>query len=790
MRKHAWAYLVAVALIWLFFVQAAGNLAAQSPVVDEPSHIARAMAYWRTGDLRLQLGHPPLVHALAGLPLLLEPTVPDVSSLPGWQAPFDRETLNSHALWDPGRASDRIVFLTRWVMLMLAVLLGALVFRWAGERWGMRAALVALFLFTFDPNLLAHSVVLTTDVAVTFFILWAMYSFDRWAQRPSRRRLILSGVTLGLAITAKFSAVILLPVLGLLALYTGWRERQMASKLMALAVIIVIGAAVVWAVYRFETGPLDSPAITVPAPSLWNGLLRVKERDAEGRVAFLMGKMSPKGWWYYFPVAFAVKTPLPTLLLLLVAIVSGLLSFYRLRKQESSVKLERSVWSTLGLILLPVVYFAVSMGSSLNLGYRYILPVLPFLFIVISGMFTSLPSEKAPRRVAQVASLILAAWLVVGAGLIYPNHLAYFNEAAGGPDNGYKILADSNLDWGQNIKRLKAWLDEQHLGEAHLAVFTGSLPERYGIRTIKLPGPYEPPDAHGFQRFAPAAGVYVIGASSWQGLRLDNPDTYDWFRRQKPVARIGHSLFVYRVSETPATEKWAAVCYAPDGPIDGKGLAAGFGRTNLRSIYFDCRNAWVYLHDGGPGYYVIPARGDPTIANEMLAGRATPIYHDRGNPVMPKDEPGFTLYRWDGEADVSAKLAGLTKPPGGVFDFGIATLMGYELGQGPVTPGSTVSITTWWRANSAGEVLLSSYSHLMSGERLEASGDGLGVPPQMWQKGDVIVQRHTLGLRSDLPPGEYGLHVGLYSAENDKRYSLRDTGDEHPLLVTLQVRSQ
>jgi len=632
--------------------------------------------------------------------------------------------------------------------------------------------------------------VMTTDIAVTFFALLAMYSFDRWARRPSRRWQVISGVTLGLAIAAKFSAIILLPVVGLLALYAGWRERHMATKLMALAAIFIIGAAAVWAVYRFQVGPFDSPAITVPAPSLWDGLLRVKERDEEGRMAFLLGKLSPKGWWYYFPVALAVKTPLPTLLLLLAAIVSGLASIYRLGKQGSLAKLGRSVWSAPGLILLPVVYLAVSMRSSLNLGYRYILPVLPFLFIVISSQFTSRPSEKARRQAAQVVGLILGVWLVAEAGLIYPNHLAYFNQAAGGPDNGYKILADSNLDWGQNLKRLKAWLDEQHIGQVHLAVFTGSLPERYGIRAIKLPGPYEPPDAHGFQRFAPEPGVYVLGASSWQGLRLDNPDTFDWFRRQKPVARIGHSLFVYQVPETSATEKWAAVCYAPDGPIDGNGLAAGLGRTDLRSIYFDCRSSWVHVHDGGPGYYVIPARGDPTIANEMLAGRATPIYHDRGNPVMSKDEPGFTLYRWDGEAEVSAKLAGLARPPGGAFDFGVASLIGYELSHGPVAPGSAVSVTTWWRANSPGTVLLSSYSHLMSGERLEASGDGLGVPPQMWQRGDVIVQRHTLKLRSDLPPGEYGLHVGLYSVENNQRYSLRDTGDEHPLLVTLQVQSR
>ena len=116
MKKNAWAYLIAVALLGLFLAQAAGNVAAQSPVVDEPSHIARAMAYWRAGDLRLQLGHPPLIHAWAGLPLLLEPGVPQPASLPGWQ-PLSREEFNGHALWDEGRPTDRIVFLARWPVL-------------------------------------------------------------------------------------------------------------------------------------------------------------------------------------------------------------------------------------------------------------------------------------------------------------------------------------------------------------------------------------------------------------------------------------------------------------------------------------------------------------------------------------------------------------------------------------------------------------------------------------------------------------------------------------------------
>jgi hypothetical protein len=807
-KKYPWAYLAAVLLVGLFFAQAVGNLSAQSPVVDEPSHIARAMAYWRVGDLRLQIGHPPLIHALAGLPLLLEPGVPQLTSLPGWE-PLEREKLNGHALWGEGRPTDRIVFLTRWPVLMLALLLGALIFRWAGERFGIRAAFLALFLFAFDPNLLAHSALITTDLGVTFFILLAVYSFDRWARHPSRTWLVICGVTFGLAMTAKFTAVILVPVLIGLALVAGWHTRRIAPTLAALAAMFLIGVVVVWAVYRFEVGPFQPLPVNIPASRFLDGLLRVKERDDEGRMAFLLGQMSPRGWWYYFPIAFAVKTPLPTLLLLGVALVGGGVSTYRLARQGNSEERWERVWTALVLLLLPVAYFAVSMTSSQDLGYRYILPVLPFLFIAISEIgnwrleigyrVTLSPSQaKLGRHLVTLSPYFLVSvlfvWYMVGTAVIFPYHLAYFNEVAGGPDNGYKILVDSNLDWGQDVKRLKTWMDAHQIGQVRLSATSGSLPERYGIRVLPLPGVYQSANEYGFRRFAPEPGVYVISASNWQGLRFHNPDTFDWFRHQQPIARIGHSLFVYNVPPSPEVGNWVAVCYAPDGPIDGNGLAAGFGRTDMRSIFFDCRSAWVYLHDSGPGYYVIPARGDPTIAQEMLLGHATAIYHDRGDPTQPKDNPGFTLYRWDGTAEVNAKLAGLVKPPNGAFDFGPASLVGYEVEHGPLTPGGDVHLTTWWHVNSPGEAALSAYVHVTSGERsVSVGGDGLYVPPPMWQPGDVIVQQHVLKLLSDLAPGDYTLHVGLYSTETGKRYPLQvngQAGDDYPPLATLQVVSK
>ncbi len=788
MRNHVGAFLIAVLLLGVFFAQAVENLVAQSPVVDEPSHIARAMAYWRVGDLRLQLGHPPLIHALAGLPLLLEPTAPDVSTLAGWQAPFDRGTLNRHALYDAERATNRIVFLSRWPVLMLALLMGALMFRWAGERWGVQAAMAALFLFALDPNLLAHAALITTDLGGTLFILLAVYAFDRWARRPSLKWLALAGVAFGLALAAKFTAVILVPVLSLLAIVAGWRAGKLRLALLALASILVIGAVVVWGLYRFEIGPFKPLTFDVPAPKFWEGLLRVKERDDEGRMGFLLGQLSPRGWWYYFPVAFGVKTPLPTLLLLGAGGISGLESIVRAALSTTARKHMRgSWWTALTLLLLPALYFAASMKSSQNIGYRYILPVLPFLLIQVSALAAH---TRLWRPARNVIAALCGAWLVIGAARIYPFHLEYFNEAAGGPGNGYRILADSNLDWGQNVKRLKAWLDASDIGEVRLAMYTGNVPEKYGLRALPLPGPYEWPDAQGFHRFEPEPDIYVLSSSLLQGLRLQNRDTFDWFRRQVPLARVGYSLFVYQVQERSTVNQWAAICYAPDGPLDGKGLETGLGRTapELRSIFFDCRSAWVYVHNKGTGYYVVPARGDPTIADEMMLERATPTYSDRGDPTRPKDNPGFMLYDWNGADALQARLQALLKPSGGALDFGPASLIGYELREGSFKPGERVSLTVWWRANAPGEVLLSAYAHVMRGEQLIAGNDGLGVPPPMWQPGDVIVQRHSIQLPADASPGDYTLHVGLYSAETHKRYALRGNGDEHPRLSTLVIR--
>jgi hypothetical protein len=248
------------------------------------------------------------------------------------------------------------------------------------------------------------------------------------------------------------------------------------------------------------------------------------------------------------------------------------------------------------------------------------------------------------------------------------------------------------------------------------------------------------------------------------------------------VARIGYSLFVYNVSQPPPADKWVAVCYSPDGPIDGDGLAAGFGRADMRSIFFDCRDGWVYLADSGPGYYVIPARGDPTIADAMMLGRATPVYYDRGDPTAPKDKPGFTpIAGWARLLGLSASHAPAARSALNQPRFGLS--------RAPPAGRREHRAPHYVVAREqAGEANLSQ-PHLMRRRRLVANGERVGVQqPQMWQPGDLVVQQFSLQLPQ--PPGPYTLHVGLYLAPDGSRLPRQiegQAGDEHPLLVTLQV---
>lgn len=537
---HAPRWLV-VGLLLLAYGLALTSVVQKSPTMDEQNHIARGAAYLGTGDPRLSVEHPPVVNVLSALPahLLLDLKLP----LDQWWQAGEWYHFADNFLWRANQNPDRIILLARLPIIGLGLMLAALVFRWASVRFGPWGGLLAAAFCALDPNILAHERLSTTDLGGTLFAFLAAYALWRALRRPSPRRTLWAGITLGLAFAAKLSALAFGPILVLVALLDAAVDRSDQGRLLRqvarLTAVTSLALLVVWASYGFQVGSLEGVGFPVPAAPYVRGVLAVLDLSGGGRPAYLLGRISSEGWWYYFPVAFAVKTPLPTLAALLLA----------------SVLTVRCVrWDDVWFLVPSVAYFLASMTSGLNIGYRHLLPMLPFLAVQI-GRLTELPvyqSTSLPTYLRRLVPVGLAVWLAISTIIVYPHFMAYFNAIAGGPENGWHILADSNIDWGQDLKGLQRWTKQENVDRVRLSWFGSAYPEHYGITYDPLPGVgfpshfelwSDPP----FSTASPEPGIYVISVNNLLGLNLPNPDLYAWFRARRPDAKIGYSVFIYRV---------------------------------------------------------------------------------------------------------------------------------------------------------------------------------------------------------------------------------------------------
>ncbi len=316
----------------------------------------------------------------------------------------------------------------------------------------------------------------------------------------------------------------------------------------------------VWLVFAFEWGHFrflderlaDLTSLQGPMPTFWSGVERILLLSGGGRPGFLLGQYSNQGFLLYFPVALLAKTPLLTLLLSVAAAIT-LLTLRRTRAH------------TVFLLVPMVFYFSASLFSALNVGYRHLLPLLPFIYLLIGGL-ASLPVRAWAWRHfvgrdedgsgVSLAPVIPVLFLVLSLLLIdawiHPHYLSYFNLAAGGPANGHRILVDSNIDWGQDLLRLQRWMAEEEIDQVKLGWFGTADPEYYGLEYEPLPGfprPEfisqwtEPP----FNPAAPEPGVYAISASSLWELPLADKNVYPWFREREPDQRIGYSILIYEI---------------------------------------------------------------------------------------------------------------------------------------------------------------------------------------------------------------------------------------------------
>jgi hypothetical protein len=818
---------IATALLLLMFGQMVLSAVQKAPTYDEQGYIARGLAYVKLGDLHIRIGTPILLNALSALPLLALPDVRLPTDIPSWSG-TDFHPIGTQFMWHVNDNADQILFLARVPTMLLALLLAVFCYRWAKELFGPSGGLLALVLCAFDPNLIAHGRLATTDLGSTALLFIATYWAWRLLSRPTWANMLATGVFFGLAQASKFSALLFGPIFALLFLWRAFVPERFSirfplflfpspragqrwpSRLLGVAVsgalVLVVASLTLWAVYGFEVGPV--PGVTswpTLAPSHFEQFLDVSGRlsGGEGREAqgFLMGQRYMGGRWMYFPVAFLIKTPVPTLLAFAGALVIGV------RRRVGP-----AAWV---LWLPPLVYFLYSLASNLNLGYRYILPVVPFVLVLAGWTGQRLADgldriQEGRRAWLIVAACILVVWSAWSGLSIYPDYLAFFNEGVGGPGNGWRYLVDSNVDWGQDLKGLKRWMEAEGVQRIRLGYFGEAYPGYYDIDFDPLPSypdRWQHPVYHDLYPDDPAPGLYAISATLLQGVNVANPDVYAWFREREPLAKIGYSIFVYEVPARgvgPVTLALSGVHLDEVRPED----YALLGTNDVRVLWFDAQRAIVSPAEDRGTFLLV----DDDAAVHPAVVRFWP--EGKGQSLLARDGRPIRLYEGSSRQYLESEIAALEPgapawhlpasqfAPGDPANHGEQLyypvrfgdrleMLAYEVDKVVLQPGETLTLVTYWRARSPSSGPLKLFAHLLSAGGTYVTGeDRLDVWYDNWRAGDVFVQVQQIPVAAGVAPGEYQVEVGWYDPESMQRLQIvRDRGvaGDRVLLNAIQV---
>jgi hypothetical protein len=569
------ARIAAAGLLALLAVLLFNCVRQESQTFDESTHLFAGYEYWMHGDFGDNPEHPPLAKLIAALPLL-PMGLKEPAHFPVQFFKLEDFVNGSRFLYSGGRA-DTILLRGRLMLALFSLALGALVYLAASEMFGLLAGLIALSLFVFEPVLIANSALVTTDMPLTCLFFATVYAFYRFLKRPSAGRLALCVAAAALTVTVKHSGALVLPTLLLLGLGDHFtrhhspddlaagekqpRQLNLAQLAGVLTVIGLVAWAFVWAIYGFRYA--SRPAPLTMAPTLaqyaadlsplkhaiiafaaahhlfpeaylygWTDILLI----TSSRNTFIFGHVFPHGQWFFFPGVFVIKSTLALLSLLLLVPFAGVLSRRR----------------ALLFLALPVAFFlGISVASMLNLGVRHILPVYPFCIVLAAAAGAALAARSRLGRVAVAALLALTA---ISSFYAFPDYLAYSNEAFGGPANTWRVVADSNNDWGQGLKWTKTYLDQHPAKECWFDYNSPLIdPAYYGIACKPLPNSIAL--SWGLGKLPASlpttiSGAILISSTDASGL-ISGPGSlnpYQGFTDRKPDAQIGNVILVYNGS--------------------------------------------------------------------------------------------------------------------------------------------------------------------------------------------------------------------------------------------------
>ena len=586
---------IAGGLLIFVFLVAFFSMKDDSATMDEIAHLPAGYSYLTQKDMRLNPEHPPLIKDLAAIPLLFingsasspQRKIKFPSEIDAWQKDINGQWLfGFHFMYGMGNPADKMIFWGRIPMILILVLLGFYIFKWAKELFGNKAALLALFLFSFSPAFLAHGRLVTTDVGAATGVFIATYYFLKALKNPTKKTVILAGISFGLAELCKFSVILLIPFFIFLGLI--WWLIKFGKLLQTLKIsilVLFVGYLLIGVVYQYHVWnypperqvqdakvflsaypdfiqkPIlfaaDKPILR-PYAQYLTGLFMVFHRAAFGNTTYFVGEVSNLGWKNYFPTVYSIKEPLAFHILTLIALLYTAWLVKRpfwinpFQRTKGWIKNHFPEFAMLSFIVL---YWAVSLYSNLNIGVRHLLPAFPFTFVLVSGTISNLLNRLICRgptsaNLAWGFFLILIFWQAISVLSIYPHFLAYANEIAGGPNNLYIYTVDSNLDWGQDLKRLKKWVDINLPAgrQVYVDYFGGGDAKYY------LGEKFVPWNGTKNSKEFPKGNYLAVSATFLQGGRGEpvpgfnqSYGHYRWLYKYEPIAKIGYSIFVYYI---------------------------------------------------------------------------------------------------------------------------------------------------------------------------------------------------------------------------------------------------
>jgi len=560
--RTAW-FVVAIICLLSFSLMLWASLT-DSAIMDELAHIPAGYGYVHNLDYRLNPEHPPLIKALAMLPVLfLNPNFPTQSS--AWTDEINSQwAVGAQFLYESGNDANQIIRLARFGPMLITILTVILIYIWSRELIGEWWALLPTLLFALSPTVLAHGHYVTTDVGAAFGVLFATYFFLKFLRAPSRKHLAYAGLAFGVATIAKFSTALLVPyfVIIIVAFYlvgvrrdwnateVGLRFKRFFTRglryLKALVAIFVIGYVfIVYPVYflfttnyplqkqtadttyilqSFANGPTPAGKLCEPMRCLANldiwmaghaatrplaeymlGILMVFQRSSGGNTSYFLGQVSAAGSILYFPIVYLFKEPLPVLIMILIAVLYTIITVAKKIRDKSlaaawSDYLENN-FAQFSMLVFIIIYWAWSMKSPLNIGFRHLFPTIPLIYILTAGVWKKWITNADVKGFGfgrgmglvlgiiknMFVSLFKYALLVLLVILFFaetvfaaPYFLSYFNELGGGIWGGYRYVTDSNYDWGQDLLRLQNFVNAHpEIDKIAVDYFGGGSPKYY-----------------------------------------------------------------------------------------------------------------------------------------------------------------------------------------------------------------------------------------------------------------------------------------------------------------------